>query len=74
MNEPNTSLRHSLLIRIAGAMTLVMLVVLAGMGGAAFLAETTRGYAAAITQAGSTCVRIDRLLNRTIDSILQSTY
>ena len=61
MNEPNTSLRHSLLIRIAGAMTLVMLVVLAGMGGAAFLAETTHGYAAAINHAGSLRMQSYRL-------------
>jgi two-component system nitrate/nitrite sensor histidine kinase NarX len=53
MSEPNTALRHSLLIRIAGAMTIVMLVVLAGMGGAVIIAETARGNAAAINVAGS---------------------
>ena len=53
MDEANTSLRHSLLIRIAGAMTLVSLVVLAGMGGAVIFTETIRGNAAAINLAGS---------------------
>lgn len=53
MSEPNASLRHSLLIRIAGAMTIVTLVVLAGMGGAVIIAETARGNAAAINVAGS---------------------
>ena len=53
MSEPNTSLRHSLLIRIAGAMTLVTLVVLAGMGGAVIIAETARGNASAINNAGA---------------------
>ena len=61
MNATNTSLRHSLLIRTAGALTIVMLVVLAGMGGAAFLAETTRGYAAAINHAGSLRMQSYRL-------------
>ncbi len=53
MSEPNTSLRHSLLIRIAGAMTIVTLVVLAGMGSAVIISETARGNAAAINVAGS---------------------
>lgn len=53
MSEPSTSLRHSLLIRIAGAMTIVTLVVLAGMGGAAIMAETARGNAGALNIAGS---------------------
>jgi len=53
MSELNTALRHSLLIRIAGAMTIVTLVVLAGMGGAVIIAETARGNAAAINVAGS---------------------
>ncbi|MBT9612680.1 MAG: type IV pili methyl-accepting chemotaxis transducer N-terminal domain-containing protein [Burkholderiales bacterium] len=61
MNASNTSLRHSLLIRIAGAMTIVTLVVLAGMGGAAFIAETTLGYAAAINHAGSLRMQSYRL-------------
>ena len=53
MDEDNSSLRHSLLIRIAGAMTLLTLVILAGMGGAVLLLETMRGNAAAINIAGS---------------------
>lgn len=53
MSESNTSLRHSLLIRIVGAMTIVTLVVLAGMGSAVIIAETARGNAAAINVAGS---------------------
>lgn len=61
MNASNTALRHSLLIRIAGAMTIVTLVVLAGMGGAAFIAETTLGYAAAINRAGSLRMQSYRL-------------
>ena len=61
MSTANTSLRHSLLIRTAGAMTIVLLVVLAGMGGAAFLAETTRGYASAINHAGSLRMQSYRL-------------
>ena len=61
MNEPNTSLRHSLLIRIAGAMTIVALVVLAGMGSAVIIAETTRGNAAAINLAGSLRMQSYRL-------------
>ncbi|MEK6663477.1 MAG: histidine kinase [Pseudomonadota bacterium] len=61
MNATNTALRHSLLIRIAGAMTIVTLVVLAGMGGAAFIAETTLGYASAINHAGSLRMQSYRL-------------
>ena len=53
MSESDASLHHSLLIRIAGAMTLVTLVVLAGMGGAMIIAETARGNAAAINTAGT---------------------
>ena len=61
MNEPNTTLHQSLLIRIAGAMTLVVLVVLAGMGGAVLIAETARGNANAINIAGSLRMQIYRL-------------
>ncbi len=61
MNELNSALRHSLLIRIAGAMTIVTLVVLAGMGGAVIIAETTRGNAAAINLAGSLRMQSYRL-------------
>jgi len=61
MSESNTSLRHSLLIRIAGAMTLVVLVVLAGMGGAVLIAETARGNANAINIAGSLRMQVYRL-------------
>lgn len=61
MAELNTSLRHSLLIRTAGAMTLIALVVLAGMGGAMLIAETARGNAAAINVAGSLRMQSYRL-------------
>lgn len=61
MNASNTNLRHSLLIRVAGAMTIVTLVVLTGMGGAAFIAETTLGYAAAINHAGALRMQSYRL-------------
>lgn len=61
MTEPNTALRHSLLIRIVGAMTIVVLVVLAGMGSALIIAETTRGNASAINLAGSLRMQSYRL-------------
>ena len=61
MNELNSALRHSLLIRIAGAMTIVALVVLAGMGSAVLIAETTHGNAAAINLAGSLRMQSYRL-------------
>lgn len=61
MSESNTALPHSLLIRIAGAMTLVVLVVLAGMGGAVLIAETARGNAKAINVAGSLRMQISRI-------------
>jgi len=61
MSELNPSLRHSLLIRIAGAMTLITLVVLGGMGGAVIIAETARGNASAINVAGSLRMQAYRL-------------
>lgn len=61
MAELNTSLRHSLLIRTAGAMTLITLVVLAGMGGAMLIAETARGNASTINVAGSLRMQSYRL-------------
>ncbi len=61
MNEPNTALRHSLLIRIVGAMTIVALVVLAGMGSVLIIAEATRGNASAINLAGSLRMQSYRL-------------
>lgn len=42
-------------------MSLVLLVALAGMGGAAFIAEATRGYASVINQAGALRMQSYRL-------------
>lgn len=61
MSESQSGLRHSLLIRIVGAMTIVGLVVLAGMGSAVIIAETARGNAGAINLAGSLRMQSYRL-------------